>query len=164
MRLTSLNDLFIHQMKDLYNAEQQIMKALPEMINMVSSQQLRSALETHLQETQGQIQRLEQCFQLLGMNGNGEKCMAMEGIIKEAKEFMGHDADPEVMDAGIIACAQRVEHYEIAGYGTACTYAKFLGHQEVLDLLKEILNEEKMTDEKLTTIAETAVNSRAENH
>ncbi|GGK69270.1 ferritin-like domain-containing protein [Rufibacter glacialis] len=164
MKLTSLNDLFLHQMKDLYNAEQQLMKAMPEMMEMVSSPELANALETHMRETQQQIQRLEQCFQVLGISGDGEKCMAMEGILKEAKAFMQHDADPEVMDAGIIACAQRVEHYEIAGYGTACTYAKFLGHTDVLNHLKEILNEEKMTDEKLTMIAETAVNRRAENH
>jgi ferritin-like metal-binding protein YciE len=164
MKLTSLNDLFIHQMKDLYNAEQQIMKAMPDMVQQVSSPELTMALENHMRETQGQIQRLEQCFQLLGINGDGEKCMAMEGIIKEAKAFLQHDADPEVMDAGIIACAQRVEHYEIAGYGTACTYAKFLGHTQVLSLLKEILSEEKNADENLTFIAESAVNNRAENH
>ncbi|MBC3540200.1 ferritin-like domain-containing protein [Rufibacter sediminis] len=164
MKLTSLNDLFLHQMKDLYNAEQQLLKAMPDMLEMVSSPELSSAIQTHMRETQMQIQRLEQCFQILGMNGNGEKCMAMEGILKEAKEFMQNDADPEVMDAGIIACAQRVEHYEIAGYGTACTYAKFLGHTEILGHLKEILSEEKMTDEKLTMIAETTVNRKAENH
>ncbi|WP_207430839.1 ferritin-like domain-containing protein [Sabulibacter ruber] len=164
MKLTSLNDLFIHQMKDLYNAEQQIMKAMPEIMQKVSNRELASAMEQHMMETRGQIERLEQCFQILGMSGSGEKCMAMEGIIREAREFLTHDADPEVMDAGIIACAQRIEHYEIAGYGTACTYAKFLGHNEVLDLLKAILNEEKMTDEKLTVIAESTVNNRAENH
>ncbi|ALJ00444.1 YciE/YciF ferroxidase family protein [Rufibacter tibetensis] len=164
MKLTSLNDLFIHQMKDLYNAEQQLLKAMPEMMEMVKSPELATAMETHMMETQRQIQRLEECFQILGINGNGEKCMAMEGILREAKEFMQHEADAEVMDAGIIACAQRVEHYEIAGYGTACTYAKFLGHDQVLNHLKEILNEEKMTDEKLTMIAETTVNRKAENH
>ncbi|GAB2535999.1 YciE/YciF ferroxidase family protein [Rufibacter soli] len=164
MRLTSLNDLFIHQMRDLYNAEQQAMKAMPEMMERVTNPNLARAMQDHMMETQNQVKRLEQCFEILGINGHGEKCMAMEGIIKEAKDFMKHEADAEVMDAGIIACAQRLEHYEIAGYGTACTYAKFLGHTQVLNLLQEILSEEKKADEKLTFIAETSVNMQAENH
>lgn len=159
-----MNDLFIHQMRDLYNAEQQAIKAMPEMMERVSNPNLATAMQEHMMETQNQVKRLEQCFQILGVNGHGEKCMAMEGIIKEAKDFMRHEADPEVMDAGIIACAQRLEHYEIAGYGTACTYAKFLGHKDVLNLLQEILSEEKKADEKLTFIAETSVNMEAENH
>ncbi|QHL86252.1 DUF892 family protein [Nibribacter ruber] len=164
MKLTSLSDLFIHQLKDLYNAEQQLLKAMPDMLEKATNKNLKTAINSHMLETENQIQRLQKCFQTLGVDGNGEKCKAMEGLLKEAKEFMEHDADPEVMDAGLIASAQRVEHYEIAGYGTACTYAKFLGHTEVLNLLQETLSEEKKTDEKLTFIAETAVNRKAENH
>ncbi|MFC6999547.1 YciE/YciF ferroxidase family protein [Rufibacter roseus] len=164
MKLTSLNDLFIHQMRDLYNAEQQLLKAMPDMMEKVSNKNLASVMKDHMKETENQVKRLEQCFEILGVSGKGEKCKAMEGIIKEAKEFMEHDADQEVMDAGIIACAQRLEHYEIAGYGTACTYAKFLGHDEVLNLLQEILSEEKKADEKLTFVAESAVNKKAERH
>ncbi|GAA4297339.1 ferritin-like domain-containing protein [Nibribacter koreensis] len=164
MKLTSLSDLFVHQLKDLYNAEQQLLKAMPDMMEKATNRDLKTAMLNHMKETEIQIQRLQQCFQVLGVNGDGEKCKAMEGLLKEAKEFMEHDADAEVMDAGLIASAQRVEHYEIAGYGTACTYAKFLGHTEVLNLLQETLSEEKKTDEKLTFIAETAVNKKAENH
>ncbi|AMM52132.1 hypothetical protein TH61_14350 [Rufibacter sp. DG15C] len=164
MKLTSLSDLFIHQLKDLFNAEQQLLKAMPDMLDKASNTNLKTAISSHMKETEMQITRLQQCFKILGVDGNGEKCKAMEGLLREAKEFMEHEADAEVMDAGLIACAQRVEHYEIAGYGTACTYAKFLGHTDVLNLLQEILGEEKKADEKLTFIAETAVNNRAENH
>lgn len=164
MKLTSLSDLFIHQMRDLYNAEQQLLKAMPGMLEKASHKDLTAALKEHMAETENQVKRLEKCFEILGESAKGEKCKAMEGIIKEAKEFMEHDADKEVMDAGLIACAQRLEHYEIAGYGTACTYAKFLGHNEVLNLLQEILSEEKKADEKLTFIAESNVNKKAEKH
>jgi ferritin-like metal-binding protein YciE len=164
MKLTSLSDLFIHQLKDLFNAEQQLLKAMPDMLDKASNTNLKTAISAHMKETEMQITKLQQCFQILGVDGNGEKCKAMEGLLREAKDFMEHDADPEVMDAGLIASAQRVEHYEIAGYGTACTYAKFLGHTDVLNLLQEILGEEKKADEKLTFIAETVVNRKAENH
>jgi ferritin-like metal-binding protein YciE len=162
MKLESLNDLFIHQIKDLYNAEQQLTKALPKMAEKATSAKLRTAFTDHLKETENQIKRLEQVFETIGEKAKGEKCKAMEGLLKEGEDFMNEDASKEVMDAGLIASAQRVEHYEIAGYGTACTYAKSLGHTEAYNLLKENLAEEKNTDEKLTTLAEGSINKKAE--
>ncbi|KAA5547968.1 YciE/YciF ferroxidase family protein [Adhaeribacter rhizoryzae] len=164
MELKTLNDLFVHQLKDLYGAEQQLLKAMPKMQAKTTSKDLQQAFTKHMEETQNQVKRLEQVFQALGIKPEAEKCKAMEGILKEAEEFMTFDADKAVMDAGLIACAQRVEHYEIAGYGTACTYAKFLGHTEALNLLQETLSEEKKTDEKLSYLAETSINIKAENH
>jgi ferritin-like metal-binding protein YciE len=116
-----------------------------------------------MKETQNQVTRLESVFQALGMESKAVKCKAMEGLLKEAEEFMSEDANSAVMDAGLIASAQRVEHYEIAGYGTVCTYAKFLGHTEALNLLQETLSEEKKTDEQLSYLAETSINIKAEN-
>lgn len=163
MKLNNLNDLFLHELKDLYNAEQQITKALPKMIEKTSSDKLRMAFEAHLEETRSQIERLEKVFDLLGEKPKGEKCKAMEGIIKEAEDMLSEDADSAVMDAALIASAQRVEHYEIAGYGTLCTFAKQLGlDSEAIGLLESILGEEKDTDLKLTQIAEASVNSKAE--
>ena len=164
MELKTLNDLFVHQLKDLYGAEQQLLKAMPKMLAKITAKELQQAFTKHMEETQNQVKRLEQVFQSLGIKPEAEKCKAMEGLLKEAEEFLGYDADKAVMDAGIIASAQRVEHYEIAGYGTACTYAKFLGHSEALNLLQETLSEEKKTDEKLSYIAETSINIKAENH
>jgi ferritin-like metal-binding protein YciE len=162
MKLNNLNDLFIHELKDLYNAENQIMKALPKMAKEASSPDLKNAFEMHLRETEKQIERLDMVFKNLGEKPTGEKCKAMEGIIREAEDMMSENADSDVMDAALIACAQRVEHYEIAGYGTVCTYAKQLGQTEALDMLQMTLNEEKMTDEKLTMIAESKINIRAQ--
>jgi ferritin-like metal-binding protein YciE len=164
MELKTLNDLFVHQLKDLYGAEQQLLKAMPKMQAKISAKELQQAFTKHMEETQNQVKRLEQVFQALGIKPEAEKCKAMEGLLKEAEEFLTFDADKSVMDAGIIASAQRIEHYEIAGYGTACTYAKFLGHTEALNLLQETLSEEKKTDEKLSYIAETSINIKAENH
>ncbi len=164
MELKTLNDLFVHQLKDLYGAEQQLLKAMPKMLAKTTSSELKAAFTQHMEETQNQVTRLESVFKSLGMEPEAEKCKAMEGLLKEAEDFMSQDADKEVMDAGLIASAQRVEHYEIAGYGTASTYAKTLGHTEALGLLKETLNEEKQTDEKLTVIAESSINKKAENH
>lgn len=162
MKLNNLNDLLIHELKDIYNAENQIMKALPKMAKAASSEELRTAFEGHLAETKTQIGRLEQVFEIVGEKASGEKCKAMEGIIKEAEGMMELKADKSVMDAALIACAQRVEHYEIAGYGTVCTYAKQLGMNDVLDLLQMNLSEEKKTDEKLTFLAEQSINVKAE--
>ncbi|QCR22967.1 ferritin-like domain-containing protein [Pontibacter sp. SGAir0037] len=163
MKLNNLNDLFLHELKDLYNAEHQITKALPKMMEQASSDKLRSAFEMHLEETKSQIERLEKVFDILGEKASGEKCKAMEGIIREASDMMSEDADPAVMDAALIASAQRVEHYEIAGYGTLCTFAKQLGIDgEAIGLLESILSEEKDTDMKLTQIAESSVNTKAE--
>jgi len=164
MELRTLNDLFMHQLRDLYGAEQQLLKAMPKMQAKITSEELKQAFTQHMAETQNQVKRLEQVFQSLGVEPEAEKCKAMEGLLKEAEDFMSQDMDKPVMDAGLIASAQRVEHYEIAGYGTVCTYAKYLGHTQALNLLKETLNEEKTTDEKLSMIAETSINMKAENH
>ena len=164
MELKTLNDLFMHQLRDLYGAEQQLLKAMPKMQSKTTAKELQQAFTKHMEETQNQVKRLEQVFKSLGVKAEAEKCKAMEGLLNEAEEFMSQDADKAVMDAGLIACAQRVEHYEIAGYGTACTYAKFLGHTEALNLLQETLSEEKKTDENLSYIAENSINIKAENH
>jgi ferritin-like metal-binding protein YciE len=162
MKLETLNDLYLEQLKDLYSAENQLVVAMPKMEAKATNPQLKAAFKMHLAETEHQLQRLTQIFQELGMDGGGHECKAMKGIIKEGDELMAQDADPDVMDAGLIAAAQRVEHYEISGYGTACTYAKQLGHTKALALLKETINEEKMADEKLSIIAESHVNLEAE--
>jgi len=161
-KLSSLRDLFIHELQDLYSAERQLIKALPLVLEKASDSKLKTAVKNHMKETEVQIQRLEQCFELLGEKAGGEKCKAMEGLLKEASSFMEEDANAPVMDAGLIACCQRVEHYEIAGYGTVCTYAKLLGETEVMNLLQETLSEEKKADEKLTFIAESAINIKAD--
>ncbi len=163
MELKTLNDLFVHQLQDLYGAEQQLLKAMPKMQAKTTSTQLKEAFTKHMEETQNQVTRLESVFKSLGLKAEAVKCKAMEGLLKEAEEFMSEDTNSAVMDAGLIASAQRVEHYEIAGYGTVCTYAKFLGHTEALNLLQETLSEEKKTDEKLSYIAETSINIKAEN-
>lgn len=162
MKLNNLKDLLIHELRDIYNAEQQITKALPKMIKAASSDQLKKAFDEHLMVTEKQIERLDKVFDLMGEKAKGEKCKAMEGIIKEAESMMTEKADASVMDAALIAEAQRVEHYEIAAYGTVCTYAKQLGMDEVLNLLHKTLEEEKQTDEKLTMIAEKSINIKAE--
>ena len=160
-KMKSLEDLFVHELKDLYSAEKQILKALPKMAKAASNEELKQAFELHLQETEGQVDRLEQVFEELGISSRGHKCHAMEGLIEEGKEIMESDADPEVMDAALIAAAQRVEHYEIAGYGCARTYAQQLGHNEAARLLQQTLEEEGNTDHKLTQIAMERVNQEA---
>jgi ferritin-like metal-binding protein YciE len=164
MELKTLNDLFIHQLKDLYGAEQQLLQAMPKMEAKITSGELKRSMARHREETVQHVTRLEKAFESLGVKPSADKCKAMEGLLKETLDFMDEDADKPVMDAGLIACAQRVEHYEIAGYGTACTYAKYLGHQEALNLLKETLSEEKKTDERLTVLAESTINVKAEHH
>lgn len=162
MKLNNLEDLLIHELKDIYSAEKQITKALPKMIKATSSDQLKQAFQDHLTMTQQQIERLEGVFETIGKKATGEKCLAMEGIIKEAESMMSERADASVMDAALIASAQRVEHYEIAAYGTVCAYAKQLGMKDVLKQLAITLEEEKKTDELLTKIAEQAINTKAE--
>ncbi|MEJ8801797.1 YciE/YciF ferroxidase family protein [Pontibacter sp. H249] len=162
MKLNNLKDLLIHELKDIYNAEQQITKALPKMMEACSSDRLRMAFQDHLKVTEQQIQRLDKVFEMVGQKATGEKCKAMEGIIKECESMMSERADQSVMDAALIACAQRVEHYEIAAYGTVRTYASQLGMQDVVKQLEMTLEEEKQTDALLTEIAEQAVNIRAE--
>ena len=161
MKITSLRDLYVEQLRDLYDGENQIIKALPKMIESTESEELSSALEEHLEVTRQQAQRLEQIFQGLGENSKGEKCKGMEGIIKEGSEVMKEDMPETVKDAAIIASAQRVEHYEIAGYGTVRTYAELLGEEEAVDLLQQTLDEEKEADEKLSDLAEE-INVEAE--
>src|SRR5580698_7292584 len=148
-----LRELYIDELKDLYSAETQLVKALPKMAKGASSEELREGFEEHLDQTKGHVQRLEQIFQALGESPKGKKCKGMEGLIKEGGEMIEEDPAPEELDAGLISAAQRVEHYEIAGYGCVSTYAKLLGEDEAISLLRLTLKEEKETDEKLTQLA-----------
>ena len=162
MELNSLQDLFIEDLKDLYNAETQLTKALPKMAKAATNPDLKQAFQTHLQETEGHVQRLEQIFEELDESPKGKKCKAMEGLIEEGEELMEEDAEPEVMDAGLIGAAQKVEHYEIAGYGTVRTYAQLLGNEEAASLLQQTLDEEGMTNKKLNDLAMQCINVEAE--
>jgi len=162
MELNSLQDLFIEDLKDLYNAENQLVKALPKMAKAATDPDLKQAFQTHLAETENQIKRLEQIFDQLDESPKGKKCKAMEGLIEEGKELMQEDAEPEVLDAGLIGAAQKVEHYEIAGYGTVRTYAQMLGNDQAARLLQQTLDEEGMTDKKLTRLAMQCINVEAE--
>jgi ferritin-like metal-binding protein YciE len=159
--LKNMNDLLLHELKDLHSAEKQITKALPKMIKAADNPDLRQALEDHLGETEEHVRRLETIFGQLENAGRGQKCKAMEGLIEEGKSALDDPMDEDVRDAAIIAAAQRVEHYEIAGYGCARTFAQRLGHTEVADLLQQTLDEEKAADEKLTQIAMESVNEDA---
>jgi ferritin-like metal-binding protein YciE len=161
-KLATLDDLLVHEMQDLYDAEHQILKALPKMAKAANSDALRNAFQLHLKETEAQVQRLEQAFAALGKPAKGTKCDGMAGLIKEGSKVMSEDASPEVLDAALIAAAQKVEHYEIAGYGCVATYAQMLGRNEVRELLAQTLEEEEATDEKLTELAESLINVRAE--
>jgi ferritin-like metal-binding protein YciE len=161
-KLNSLDDLLVHELKDIYNAEGQIVKALPKMVKAASHPELQQAFETHLDETENQIERLEQVFKLLGVPAKGVKCHGMAGLIEEGKEVIDQDAEPSVKDAALIAAAQKIEHYEIASYGCVATYAEMLGYEQVHRLLSETLNEEETTDQKLTGLAETCINADAE--
>lgn len=161
MKLESLRDLLIAQLQDLYDAEQRITKALPKLAKAATSPELKAAFEKHLAETEGQVGRLEQAFEALGEKAKKKTCLAIKGLIEEGEETIKEDAEPEVKDAALIAAAQRVEHYEIAGYGTLCTYAKLLKEKEVLKLLKETMAEEVATDESLTELAESTINLQA---
>lgn len=152
-KMESLNELYVHELKDVYSAEKQIVKALPKLAKAASSEDLKTAFEEHLEQTQGQIGRLEQILKRLGESTTGPKCKGMEGLIKEGDEFAKEDAAPAVLDAGLIVAAQKVEHYEIAAYGSLCTFAKLLDYNEDLDLLKETINEEEETDQKLSQLA-----------
>jgi ferritin-like metal-binding protein YciE len=153
MKPNSLQELYVKQLKDLYDAEQQIIKALPEMIDAADSKDLETALTEHLDVTKEQAMRLERIFTALGEKAKGEKCKGMQGVIQEGSDLIGDIKDPNVRDAAIIAAAQRVEHYEMAGYGTARTYATLLGNNEASQLLQQTLDEEKEADEKLTKLA-----------
>jgi ferritin-like metal-binding protein YciE len=154
MALNTLRDLYIEELQDLYSAETQITEALPLMAEKASSPALKAAFQEHLQQTQVQVQRLEQIFQTLGEKPGGKTCKAMKGLVAEGQELMKEKADPDVMDAALIGAAQKVEHYEIASYGTARTFARHLGETQAATLLDETLQEEGDTDHKLTSLAE----------
>lgn len=159
--INTLKELLIDELRDIYHAEKQITKALPKMIKKASSEELSAAFEKHLEETEGQVGRLEECFELLGVPAKAKPCEAMKGIIEEASEEMGEDMTDEVMDAVLVACAQKVEHYEIASYGTVIAWATGLGLNDVAELLQATLDEEKATDESLTDLAEETINPAA---
>jgi len=154
VEINSLRELYVEQLRDLYDAENQLIKALPKMAKEASSDELRQGIEEHLEQTSGHAERLEQIFEQLGEKAKGKKCKAMQGLLDEGKEVLEEDMEEDTKDAAIIAAAQRVEHYEISGYGTARTYANLLGENEAAGLLEETLNEEKETDQKLTQLAE----------
>jgi ferritin-like metal-binding protein YciE len=160
-KLESLEDLLMHEMQDLYSAEKQLTKALPKMAKAAQSPELKAAFEEHLRETEGHVDRLERAFEILGEKAKAKTCKGMEGLIKEGKEVIDEEAESSVHDAALIAAAQKVEHYEIGGYGTIATFAKLLGQSEVESLLKETLDEEKAADEKLTRIAMRGINIKA---
>ena len=153
MKLDNLRAMFVEELKDLYNAENQLLKALPKMAKAATSAELKRAFESHLKETKVHVERLEQVFESLDETAKGKKCKAMEGLVEEGAEWMKEDADPDVMDAGLIAAAQRVEHYEMAGYGCVRTYAQLLGETKAAKLLQTTLDEEGAADKKLTQIA-----------
>jgi len=162
MSLDSLHDLYVEELKDLYNAENQLLKALPKMAKKASAEELKAAFAEHLEVTRTQIERLEEIFTELGVSPKGKKCKAMEGLVEEGKEVIEEDGNPSVIDAALIACAQRVEHYEIAGYGCVRTFATLLGYESAATLLQETLDEEGEADKKLTELAETIINLDAE--
>jgi ferritin-like metal-binding protein YciE len=160
MEHQALKELYIDELKDIYNAENQLVKALPKMAKAANSEELRTGFEEHLEQTRGHVQRLEQIFKELGEKPSGKKCKGMEGLVAEGQEMMGEDFDDDVMDAALISAAQRVEHYEIAAYGTVRTYAELLGEDTAVQLLEQTLEEEKETDQKLTDMA-SEINVRA---
>jgi ferritin-like metal-binding protein YciE len=160
--MKNLNDLLVHELKDLYSAEKQLTKALPKLIKAADNDDLRQALDHHLGQTEQHVARLESIFSQLEIPTRGHKCKAMEGLIEEGKEILEEDMDEEVRDAAMICAAQRVEHYEIAGYGCARTFAQQLGLDEAAQLLQQTLDEEKMADEKLTQVALERVNTAAQ--
>jgi len=161
MKLNTLDDLLLQELKDLYSAEKQLVKALPKMAKAATNEDLSAGFEEHLEQTKGHVERLDQIAEELGVKLTGHKCKAMEGLIEEGAELIEEDGEDSVKDAGLIGAAQRVEHYEIAGYGTARSLAEKLGHKKIAKLLAKTLEEEKETDEKLTELAESAVNVEA---
>jgi ferritin-like metal-binding protein YciE len=162
VKLNTLRDLYVEQLQDLYSAENQLVKALPKMERAAAHPDLKQAFKEHLTQTEEHVQRLEQIFQALGTKPGGHTCRAMEGLIKEGDEMISMKGEPAAIDAGLIAAAQRVEHYEIAGYGCVRTYAKQLGEQQGTKLLQKTLDEEGKADKLLTQIAEQVINIEAE--
>jgi ferritin-like metal-binding protein YciE len=156
-----LQELYVDELKDIYNAETQLVKALPKMAKAASSEELRKGFEEHLEQTKGHVSRLEQIFQSLGESPKGKKCKGMEGLVEEGSEMIEEDFDASVKDSGLIGAAQRVEHYEIAAYGTVRAFAETLGQEDHVSLLEETLEEEKQTDQKLTKLAKQ-INSQSQ--
>lgn len=161
MSLDSLHDLYVDELKDIHSAERQLLRALPRMAKAAESPELRSAFESHLKETEKQVERLDKIFAELEKKATGKKCKGMEGLIEEGKEMMEEEADPAVMDAALIAAAQRVEHYEIAAYGCVRNYAELLGYSSAARLLQQSLDEEEAADKKLSQLAEGGINEAA---
>ena len=161
MELETLRDLYVHELKDLYSAERQMMKAMPRMIKAATNRQLATAFRQHFEQTKAQAKRLEELLASHGETTRGPKCLGMEGVLKEGDEMISEDADEEVRDAGLIAAAQRVEHYEIAGYGCARTYAELLGDKKGAKILDRTIKEEGATDQKLTKLARSVINVKA---
>jgi ferritin-like metal-binding protein YciE len=161
MKIKSLRDVFIHELKDLYSAEKQLTHALPKMAKSAANEELAAGFEEHLRQTEEHVNRLETILGNLGESTRGDKCKAMEGLIEEGAKVMKEDGVPEIIDALLISAAQRVEHYEIAGYGSARTFAEHLGENEAAELLQKTLEEEAETDQKLTKLAESVVNPKA---
>jgi ferritin-like metal-binding protein YciE len=159
--IKTLDDLFVHTLQDIYYAEQQITKALPQMMEQATDPQLKQAFQTHLGETQQQIQMVEQVFRMHGQDPKGGTCPAIDGIIDEAQDIAGDIEDPQVLDAALLAAAQAVEHYEITRYGTLVAWAKQLGRDDCASVLHQILDQEKATDQKLSRIAESKINTQA---
>jgi len=159
--IKTMGDLFVHTLRDIYYAENQIVKSLPDMIEKASDPQLKQGLQSHLRETENHVKRLEQVFRILGKDIKGVDCPAIDGIIEEAEDVAGEVDDKAVLDAAIIAAAQAVEHYEISRYGTLIAWAKQLGRSDCATLLQQNLDEEKAADKKLTVMAESKVNRRA---
>ncbi len=159
--IKTMDDLFVHTLRDIYYAEKQIVKALPDMIQKATDPQLKQGFQSHLRETENHVKRLEQVFELTGKKAQGVDCPAIDGIIKEANEVAGEVDKKTVMDAALIAAAQAVEHYEMTRYGTLIAWAKQLGHNDVVTLLNQTLDEEKAADKKLTSMAELQVNRKA---
>lgn len=161
MKLDTLKKLYVEELRDVYNAEQQLVKALPKMAKGASSDELRQAIQNHLEETKGHVDRLEQVFELIDESAKGKTCKAMKGLVEEGSEILEENGEESVLDAGIIAAAQKVEHYEIATYGTLRTWADLLGQDEAADLLQQTLDEEGEADKKLNELAEEIVNPEA---
>lgn len=162
MKITNLRDLFVHQLRDMYSAETQSVKTLKKMAQTVSDKKLKDRFETHLEETHGHVEKLEKVFEMLEEKPKGHRCKAMAGIIEEAEDMMNSGAPDKVMNAALIAMEQRIEHYEITGYGTVIEYADELEEKEIRDVLKQILEDEKKSDKALTKRAESGVNENAE--
>jgi ferritin-like metal-binding protein YciE len=161
MKMKTLEDLFFHELKDLHSAEKQLLKALPKMAKAATNEELRTAFENHLAETEEQVARLDRLFTDLGVNGRMIKCKAMEGLIEEGKSVLEEDMDDDVRDAALICAAQKVEHYEIAGYGCVRTFAEQLGHSDAAAVLQQTLEEESAANELLTKIAMSSINEEA---